>query len=194
MRASEKRHSAQRSNISPSDRQQRLRYKPIKELKVHDFKPNPAFNQGFSYAFSEAVRKRGDRLCLPGCTNPECCGSTFRRLAEALEPLPAPQEEAFLQEYLGDAYNTVISTQMSSDERAELILQARTKKMAKENGKHREAYERRRTPPGFWRVDFPTTQEQEEDRVRAKEQEVSAVQERWLDAMRGGGRWVFRDE
>ncbi|KAL1607499.1 hypothetical protein SLS59_002467 [Nothophoma quercina] len=194
MRASEKRHSAQRSNISPSDRQQRLRYKPIKELKVHDFKPNPAFNQGFSYAFSEAVRKRGDRLCLPGCTNPECCGSTFRRLAEALEPLPAPQEEAFLQEYLGDAYNTVISTQMSSDERAELILQARTKKMAKENGKHREAYERRRTPPGFWRVDFPTTQEQEEDRVRAKEQEVNAVQERWLDAMRGGGRWVFRDE
>ena len=194
MRALDKRPSAQRNDVSPSDRQSRLRTKPIKELKVHDFKPNPAYNQGYSYAFSEAVRKRGDRMCLPGCTNPQCCGSTFRRLAEALEPLPAPQEEALLEEYLGDAYSTVMSTQMSSDERAELILQARTKKMAKDAGKHREAYERRRTPPGFWRVDFPTTQEQQADRDRAKEQEIKTVQERWLEAQQKGGRWIFRDE
>jgi hypothetical protein len=194
MRALDKRPSAQRDDVSPSDRQPRLRTKPLKELKVHDFKPNPAYNQGYSYAFSEAVRKRGDRMCLPGCTNPQCCGSTFRRLAEALEPLPVPQEEALLEEYLGDAYSTVISTQMSSDERAELILQARTKKMAKDAGKHREAYERRRTPPGFWRVDFPTTQEQEADRDRAKEQEIKTVQERWLEAQQKGGRWIFRDE
>jgi hypothetical protein len=168
--------------------------KPVKELKVHDFKPNPAYNQGYSYAFSEAVRKRGDRMCLPGCTNSQCCGSTFRRLAEALGPLPASQEETLLEEYLGDAYSTVMSTQISSDERAELVLQARTKKMAKDTGKHREAYERRRTPPGFWRVDFPTTQEQEYDREQAKEQEIKTVQERWLEAQRKGGKWIFRDE
>lgn len=194
MRASNKRHSAQKSNPSTSNRQPRLRTKPVKELRVHDFKPNPAYNQGYSYAFSEAVRKRGDRMCLPGCTNPQCCGSTFRRLAEALEALPVSQEEALLEEYLGDAYSTIMSTQMSSDERAELLLQARTKKMAKDAGKHREAYERRRTPPGFWRVDFPTTQEQDDDRGRAKEQEIKVVQERWLEAQRKGGRWVFRDE
>jgi hypothetical protein len=85
-------------------------------------------------------------------------------------------------------------TQMSSEERQELVLQARTKKMAKETGKHREAYERRTTPPGFWRVDFPTTQEQQEDRQRVTEQEKAIVQERWLDAHRRGGRWIFRDE
>lgn len=194
MRASEKRLSAQKSSTSPFVGQSRLRSKPIKELKVHDFKPNPTYNQGYTYAFSEAVRKRSDRLCLPGCTNPQCCGSTFRRLAEALDPLPAPQEEALLEEYLGDAYSTIICTQMSSDERAELVLQARTKKMAKDTGKHREAYERRRTPPGFWRVDFPTTQEQEHDRVRAQEQEIKTVQERWLETQKKGGKWIFRDE
>ena len=194
MRASDKRPSVQKRSTPPSDKLSRLREKPVKELKVHDFKPNPAYNQGYSYAFSEAVRKRGDRMCLPGCTNPQCCGSHFRRLAEALDPLSVAQEETLLEEYLGDAYSTVMSTQVSSDERAELVLQARTKKMAKDNGKHREAYERRRTPPGFWRVDFPTTQEQEDDRGRAKEQEIKAVQERWLEAQKKGGRWLFRDE
>jgi hypothetical protein len=175
-------------------KQTRLREKPVTELKLQDFKPNPAYNQGYSYAFSETVRKRGDRMCLPGCTNSQCCGSTFRTLAEAQAPLPASQEEALLQDYLGDAYDNMQMTQMESQERQELVLQARTKKMAKEAGKHRQAYERRPTPPGFWRVDFPTTQEQEEDRARAKEQERKVVQERWLEAQRKGGRFIFRDE
>lgn len=146
MRAPEMRFSPQQRSTSPSARRSRLRTKPVKELRLHDFKPNPVYNQGYTYAFSEAVRKRSDRLCLPGCTNPQCCGSTFRGLAEALDPLHAQQEEALLEEYLGDAYSTVVCTQMSFDERAELVLQARTKKMAKDAGKHREAYERRRTP------------------------------------------------
>lgn len=194
MRAPNKRPTPRRSNPSPSIAQSRLRDKPLQELKTSDFKPNPVYNNGYTYAFSEAVRKRGDRLCLPGCTNEQCCGSHFRRLAEALAPLSSEEEEALLEEYLGDAYSTVMSTQMSSDERAELILQARTKKIAKESGKHRETYERRRTPPGFWRVDFPSTQSQEIDRGRAKELEVKAVQERWLEAHKKGGRWMFRDE
>ncbi|KAI4948347.1 hypothetical protein J4E91_005769 [Alternaria rosae] len=194
MRAPETRSSARKSRASPLKDQGRLRDKPVGELSINDFKPNPEYNQGYSYAFSETVRKRGDRMCLPGCTNPQCCGSTFRTFAEAQGPLSPSEEEALLEDYLGDAYSNMQLTQMSSEERQELVLQARTKKMAKESGKHREAYERRRTPPGFWRVDFPTTQEQQEDRERAKEQEKAIVQERWLDAHRRGGKWIFRDE
>jgi len=194
MRAPETRSSARKSRASPLKDQVRLRDKPVAELSVKDFKPNPEYNQGFSYAFSETVRKRGDRMCLPGCTNPQCCGSTFRAFAEAQGPLSPSEEEALLEDYLGDVYSNMQLTQMSSEERQELVLQARTKKMAKESGKHREAYERRRTPPGFWRVDFPTTQEQQEDRERAKEQEKAIVQERWLDAHRRGGKWIFKDE
>jgi hypothetical protein len=194
MKAPETRSSFRKSRVSPSKEQGRLRDRPVTDLGIQDFKPNPAYNQGYSYAFSETVRKRGDRMCLPGCTNSECCGSTFRIFAEAQAPLSLSQEEDLLEDFLGDAYNNMQLTQMSSEERQELVLQARTKKMAKESGKHREAYERRRTPPGFWRVDFPTTQEQQEDRERAKEQEKKVVQERWLEAHRKGGRWIFRDE
>jgi hypothetical protein len=194
MKALEPRSSARKPLVSPTRNQGRLRSKPVTELTTQDFKVNPVYNQGYSHAFSETVRKRGDRMCLPGCTNPQCCGSTFRTLAEAQGPLPFSQEEALLEDYLGDAYDNMSMTQMSSEERQELVLQARTKKMAKETGKHREAWERRRTPPGFWRVDFPTTQEQQEDRERSKEQEKKAVQERWLEAQRKGGKWIFRDE
>ncbi|EDU46508.1 conserved hypothetical protein [Pyrenophora tritici-repentis Pt-1C-BFP] len=194
MKPPETRSNARKNRDVPAKDQGRLRDKDVRELSGHDFKPNPAYNQGYSYAFTETVRKRGDRMCLPGCTNAQCCGSTFRALAEAQAPLSSSQEEVLLENYLGDAYSSMQLTQMSSEERQELVLQARTMKMAKESGKHREAYERRKTPPGFWRVDFPTTQEQQEDRERAKEQEKAVVQERWLEAQRKGGRWIFRDE
>ncbi|KAH7073508.1 DNA repair protein endonuclease SAE2/CtIP C-terminus-domain-containing protein [Paraphoma chrysanthemicola] len=194
MQAPEPRPNTRPRAKSPFEGQTRLREKPVAELKLQDFKPNPAYNQGYSYAFSETVRKRGDRMCLPGCTNTQCCGSTFRTFAEAQAPLPAIEEEALLQDYLGEAYDNMQMTQLESQERQELVLQARTQKMAKEAGKHRQAYERRQTPPGFWRVDFPTTQEQQEDRVAATEREKKAVQERWLEAQRKGGRFIFRDE
>lgn len=83
---------------------------------------------------------------------------------------------------------------MNHDEKEELVLQARTRKMAKEHGKHRQAYDGRRSPPGYWRVDFPSTQEEEEDRAKAREMERSMVMERYLEAMRKGGKWIFRDE
>lgn len=178
----------------PSTPQTRLRDKPVSELRIQDFKPNPAFNGGYTHAFTDTVRRRDDRLCLPGCTKPSCCGSSFRTLALALPPLSAPDEEALLEDYLGDAYSCFGLTQMDPVERGEIVLQARTRKMATEHGKHRRAYEGRKTPPGFWRVDFPSTQEREEDRERAVQMGVAEVRERYLEAMRRGGRFVFADE
>jgi hypothetical protein len=172
----------------------RLRQKPINELKLSDFKPNPIYNQGYSFAFAETVRKRADRACLMGCTRPECCGSTFRALAAAAAPLSSSQEEKLLEEHLGDAYDSMQLTQMSPEERHELILQARTRELANKHGKHRHAYERQTTPPGFWRVDFPTTQEDREDREKAAQLEKKAIMERRAEALRKGGRYVFRDE
>ncbi|KAF2640770.1 SAE2-domain-containing protein [Massarina eburnea CBS 473.64] len=171
-----------------------LRSKPVEQLCVQDFKPNPAYNQGYTHAFSETVRKRSDRLCLPGCTKSDCCGSTFRSLALAAAPLSSSQEEDLLQDYLGDAYDSFGLTQMSQDERQEVVLQARTRQMAKQHGKHRQTYERGRSPPGFWRTGFPSTQEIEADKAKAKEIEKELVEGRWLEAMRKGGKWIFRDE
>lgn len=174
--------------------QSHLRDKPIDELRMQDFKPNPAYNGGYTHAFTETVRRREDRLCLPGCTDPKCCGSTFRTLALAAAPLSSSQEDALLQDFLASAYDSFGLTQMSEAERADIVLQARTWKMATEHGKHRRTYEGRKTPPGFWRVDFPNTQEQEEDREKAVAMEQAEIRNRWLEAMRMGGRYIFADE
>ncbi|KAF2274190.1 SAE2-domain-containing protein [Westerdykella ornata] len=189
---SEPKHSP--SKHTSAQRPIRLRDKPVHELKLSDFKANPKYNQGYSYAFAETVRKRADRACLPGCTREECCGSTFRSLADAAAPLSASQEEALLEDYLGDAYDTLQLTQMTPSERRELVLQARTRDFANKYGRHRQAYERHNTPPGFWRVDFPSTQEEREDVEKAKALERKVVAERRAEAMRRGGRWIFRDE
>jgi hypothetical protein len=188
------RQTPQPPSPKPSASHTRLRDKPMTELRIQDFKPNPAYNGGYTHAFTDTVRRREDRLCLPGCTNPACCGSTFRTLARALPPLSASQEEALLQDYLGDAYDSFGLTQMDGGEREEIVTQARTRQMATEHGKHRKAYEGRKTPPGFWRVDFPSTQEREEDREKAVQMGVAEVRVRYLEAMRRGGRFVFADE
>ncbi|KAF2016622.1 SAE2-domain-containing protein [Aaosphaeria arxii CBS 175.79] len=171
-----------------------LRTKALSELKLSDFKANPTYNQGYSYPFTETVRNRADRACLSGCTRPECCGSAFRIMAEAAPPLSSSQEEDLLRDNLGDAYDDTRLTQMSAEERRELVLQARTRQMANKHGKHRQAYERPKSPPGFWRIDFPTTQEEIEDRERAVQMEREQIQERRAEAMRKGGKWIFRDE
>jgi hypothetical protein len=188
-----KARSEPRPKRQPSP-QSRIRDRPLSELKLSDFKPNPKFNQGYSYAFAETVRKRADRACLLGCTRPECCGGAFRALAEAGPPLSSSQEEKLLEDYLGDAYDTMQLTQMSSDERNELIVQARTRELANKHGKHRHAYERHNTPPGFWDVGWPSTQEQQKYAEQAKELEKRMIAERRQEAMRKGGRYMFRDE
>jgi hypothetical protein len=105
------------------------------------------------------------------------------------------QEEAddmLLDEYLGD--NAYKIRNMSKQQKEELIIQAKTRDMANKYGRHRHAYERRTSPPGFWRADFPTTQEDREDHEKARELEKSAVEERYKEAMRPNGRFLFRDE
>lgn len=183
-----------------------LRACPLDQLTIADFKPNPAFNQGFNYTFLETVRGRDARRCLPGCTDPSCCGSAFRALAAAAPALPVPsrlfddsqddsdENERLLKDYLGGAYDVQRIRRMKAEEREELVLQAKTRLVADNHGKHRHAYERRVTPPGFWRTDMPSTQEIERDREAARELERKSVEERWRESMREGGRWLFRDE
>lgn len=186
--------------------QELLRARPLHRLNIDDFKINPEYNQGLDYAFVETVRNRDARRCLPGCTRPECCGSAFRALVEAgANPTiargiwdssqdSADDEERLLADYLGTSYSRAKVAAMSEEERKELLVQTRTRLMADRHGRHRQAYERRATPPGFWRSDMPTTQEIERDRDEARQLERKKVEERYMEAMREGGRWGFRDE
>ena len=182
-----------------------LRAVPLHLLGLEDFRINPGYNQGLNYAFTEPIRDHDRRKCLPGCTRPECCGNTFRKSIQ-LGGMPTAQtsglrwnssppeneEDELLERFFGDDKDSL--RKATEDERQELLLQARTKLFANKHGKHRQAYERRSTPPGFWRTDMPTTQEVEADHEEAKERERTKVEERYREAMRPGGRWIFRDE
>jgi hypothetical protein len=179
--------------------QEQLRIRPVHKLKLQDFKVNPNYNQGYNYAFHEVVRNKDDRRCLQGCTKPECCGKQFRALAfmsrNACIQLTESQEDAdqgLLEEFLGD--NAYKLRNMSKAEREEVLLQAKTRELANKYGRHRHAYERQASPPGFWRTDFPTTQEDRQDREKEKAAERDEVEKRYQEAMRPGGAYMFRDE
>jgi hypothetical protein len=171
----------------------------LTELTLQDFKVNPKYNQGYNYAFNDVVRNQAERRCLQGCTKPECCGGKFRALAEATrnpnQPLTLSQEEAddkTLKEFLGDSRYKLRN--MTKNEREEALIQARAREMSNKYGKHRHAYERRTSPPGYWRSDFPNTQEEVQDRAKAQQLERDQIAQRYKAAMRPGGAYIFRDE
>ncbi|KAI4210549.1 MAG: hypothetical protein LQ351_006616 [Letrouitia transgressa] len=191
----------------PAKKAGSLRSKPLEELYVDDFKINPKHNQGYEHPFKEVVRKQEQRKCLPGCTKLDCCGGIFRRMAEAggLRTYPKPQatpclpgpevvdEEQLLKDYLGDQHRSCLQG-MSEEERAELLLQAKTKILAEHYGRHRQAYAREPSPFGYWEADMPDTQQFQELRQAADIRNRQKVEERYREAMRPDGVWKFRDE
>ncbi|OAA80425.1 DNA repair protein Sae2/CtIP [Akanthomyces lecanii RCEF 1005] len=189
--------SPQRSPQRPA-RQGQIRDKPPRELRLDDFRINPVANEGHDFAYSDVVRDKNGRACLTGCTEMHCCGKQFRALAISQRPdlpLTAAQrmeEQKLLEQHLGDyAYRLAI---MDPEERAEAWIQAKTQDLANKYGRHRHRYSRMQSPPGFWDADFPSTQELEMNREEAAEREKRAVRERYREAMKPGGRWLFKDE
>lgn len=193
LRSPEKRTPVTKRNTVPS-----LRGRSISELKMDDFRINPAANDGYDFAYSEVIRDREERSCMAGCTDMHCCGKQFRALALSQRPnpplTPAQQreEQKLLEDYLGDAaFRLGI---MTPQERAETWVEAKTQELANKYGRHRHRYSRQQSPPGFWDADFPNTQELASDRVEASKRERKAIADRYREAMRPGGRWIFRDE
>ncbi|KAK3719640.1 hypothetical protein LTR37_004177 [Vermiconidia calcicola] len=169
-----------------------LRSRPVGSLRLEDFKINPKY-LGAEFAFADTFRGREQRRCLPGCTKPDCCGNAFRKAIEVGAVKSTKTDQQMLEEYLGPEWDLIMGA-YAPEKGRDLIMQARAHAFAGQFGKHRQAFERRSTPPGFWRTDMPTTQEENEDRSRAQEMERQKIEERWREAMRPGGRWMFRDD
>jgi len=171
-----------------------LRARPLHRLNLEDFRVNPKVSGELGYAYRESIRKREEKKCLPGCTREECCGAIRRFIAAGGLPQDTSltDDELTLQGYLGSAYASVIHS-ATGQERQKMLLEARAKAFADTHGKHREVFQRNRTPPGFWRTEMPSTQELEQDWEEARKMDRQKVEERWREAMRGG-RYIFRDE
>jgi hypothetical protein len=173
-----------------------LRTRPLETLSIGDFKVNPNANQGIAYAFKDVVRGREQRRCLQGCTKPECCGNELRNLVLMMRDNPRTdqdiEDQQLLEDFMGD--NAYKIRNMNPSEREEAIIQAMTRDLANKYGRHRHAYQRKQSPPGFWDADFPLTQEQQELRRMEEEKKQEAVRMRYEEAMRPGGAYIFRDE
>ncbi|KAK3112655.1 hypothetical protein LTR53_010852 [Teratosphaeriaceae sp. CCFEE 6253] len=162
-----------------------LRLRPLKALWLEDFRANPRYDDD---AFLS-------RRCLPGCIKPACCGGTFIQAVQmGGYPGADDTESQVLEQFFGDNWQLIMGAYPKS-KRDELVLEARAAAFANKFGKHRKAAaERHSTPPGFWRTEMPTTQQVAEDRAQAQVLAGKKVEERYREAMREGGRWLFRDE
>ncbi|KAK3074579.1 hypothetical protein LTR53_002857 [Teratosphaeriaceae sp. CCFEE 6253] len=162
-----------------------LRLRPLKALRLEDFRANPRYDD-------EAFLPR---RCLPGCMKPNCCGGTFLNAVQMGNyPGADDTESQVLEQFFGDNWQLIMGAYPKS-KRDELVLEARAAAFANKFGKHRKAAaERHSTPPGFWRTEMPTTQQVAEDRAQAQVLAGKKVEERYREAMREGGRWLFRDE
>jgi hypothetical protein len=184
----------------------RLRKLPPEQLYLSDFKINPVANQGLDYAWTDAVYGN-ERKCFPGCTDARCCGGALRALAATLAPtltrLPFPEDpedasldddELLVKWHLGaGGWDRRRHCAMSAAERARVLLDARTRLLADRHGKHRAVGQRHVTPPGFWDIGMPDSQEVEKMHAEAAKIDRRIVEERRAEALRGG-RWLFRDE
>lgn len=195
--------SSTSKNPHPTDNTPPLRSRPLSHLSLSDFKINPAQNQGFAHPFKETVRSREQRKCLPGCTRLECCGTMFRKMAETglfrpyhtsglFASSQEDEDQKMMEDFLGDqAYKL---KKMSKEDKAEVLLKAKTMILANHFGKHREVYAREPSPVGYWDVDMPNSQEAAEQKRMAEIRTRQKVEERYNAAMKKDGEWKFRDE
>ncbi|KAM3423422.1 hypothetical protein BST61_g855 [Cercospora zeina] len=178
---------------SPRPEEEPLRLREVGTLTREDFKVNPKY-LGTDIAFADTLRGRDERRNLHVCTKPECCGGAMQKvMAMGGQKLTGKNDTQVLNEYLGPQYRQIMSKYGTAKQK-ETVLQAYAHVFAREYGKHRQAFERQSTPPGFWRTDFATTQENLEDRQKAQEAERREVEARYREAMRPGGQYIFRDE
>ncbi|CAG8503966.1 9630_t:CDS:2, partial [Racocetra persica] len=103
--------------------------------------------------YNETVRKQSERRQLQGEDCRDC-----RRYYEITGPMPIP-----------DATGLNRCGHTNQVQSAELLMEARLHYTSK----HRARYSRAPTPPGFWRVGFPTSQELAETNEQSIEYEKS---------------------
>jgi len=78
--------------------------------------------------------------------------------------------------------------------RTNLVHEAKTKRLANLYGRmHRKNFEAPSSPPDFWSVDIPGTQEHKDNREQANSKEREEVEKRFQEAMKAG-MWLFADE
>jgi hypothetical protein len=190
------------------------RIKPIRErpkmaIRLDDFKLNPNVYRNLDMTAEPVRGREARRHQMDACKDPSCskCGDQLKIIAAHLpvtvgstlfastQDDELTEDEKLIKYYLGARFNQARVTRMNSDERDDLIMKAKQQLISERHIRHRvKPNQRRQSPPGYWDVEFPVTQEVEAQREEADRRERAEVEERYREAMRPDGKWIFKDE
>lgn len=118
--------------------------------------------------FESSVESHGRNSCVHG-TNCENCSAFYEMAGQGIQP-SGPK---------WNPQSTVKSVLKPKD-----IMQR--------GSRHRSVWQRPPSPPGFWRSEFPTTQENENERQKMQQMRDKTSRDRLQEALTGG-KWLFRD-
>lgn len=176
-----------------------IRDTALNDLRLDDFKPNPKATDGVFHAYNDVVRGKAERASLAGCTDRNCPGGKdWRGMAISELKLAGPSlvsktdSVRLMEQFLGDECYKLAS--MTRLEKESVWVDARTWETSNKYGRCRHRFPRPPTPEQYWSTDFPSTQDRERDKAEGERTERLMVEQRYREAMRKGGRWLFRDE
>ncbi|KAL8350154.1 hypothetical protein RB601_001367 [Gaeumannomyces tritici] len=171
----------------------------LNDLRLDDFRPNPKATDGVFHAYNDVVRGKAERASLAGCTDRNCPGGKdWRGMAESELKRAGPSlvskadSMKLMEQFLGDDCYRFGS--MSRPEREAVWIDARTWEMSNKYGRCRHRFPRPPTPEQYWNTDFPSTQDRARDKAEGERTERLIIEQRYREAMRKDGRWLFRDE
>ncbi|KAG4300682.1 hypothetical protein PCK1_003111 [Pneumocystis canis] len=139
---------------------------------LNDYVINLDKNDNIPYAYNEVVRNKTLRKHLPACACENCI--KFFEAHGPIATIPKP------------IWRSSSKDKIFLDSTKEHIY-----KNLQQVSRHRAAFFRAKTPPGFWESDFPNTQQEQNYRKQAEIQNYERLKERKFEAERGG-RWKKR--
>ncbi|EMR09764.1 hypothetical protein PNEG_01948 [Pneumocystis murina B123] len=139
------------------------------EESLNDYVIDLNKNDKIPYAYDEVVRDKASRRHLPACACDNCI-----KFFEAHGPIAT---------IFKPKWRSPLKKKTYTDSDKEHIY-----RNLQEVSRHRSAFFRPKTPPGFWESDFPSTQQEEIYRKQAQVQNYERLKKRQLEAERGG-RW-----
>ncbi|PPR04200.1 hypothetical protein CVT24_010748 [Panaeolus cyanescens] len=160
------------------------------------FEINPTANAGKAFQFEEVVRNKEQRKKLQG-GDCECCRDYY----DSVGPLPERQQQPLWRSPSKTPQRPCIRHTKPShfhDENEGSQLEAPsssrrdvldTASHKKQISRHRYAWERAKTPPGFWDIGFPNTQEVKDINERAKDIHEKKREAIDREAASGSGRY-----
>ncbi|KAF3919865.1 hypothetical protein ABW21_db0200979 [Orbilia brochopaga] len=151
-----------------------------------NYRINPEKNDGVDFAYTEVVRDKSKKACLPTCVKACCKDLISGKFEEMWQPPEA---------YKAPKFSAQDSSQPDAEEE-ELMQEHEDYRLWKNNakkseqalkyGKHKAQHQKAPELKGFWISEFPNTQQLEEQRAESERRYREKAFKVHDDAKRGG--------